>query len=406
MAYSIDQEYVVGQDNDDAGTGVGKLRTGTNNNTILGQSFTPSATISMNKIRLYLKKVGTPTGNLTVEIRADGADPTVAALQATSNTFNVATLISGTYDWWDFTFPTPPTLTGGTEYWILLSGDYSVSSSNAAVWGIDTTSPTYSGGHYGRFGNGSAVWEDITSYDALFMEFNATPLPFNGNDKTSNANNLQTNRGVVASASVPGSLTGAYQSIEFDSAAGDELWLDDTASLSITGNITVEMWIYTSNSAGDCGILKDNIAQNQRQWDFYLDGSENFTFLISTDGSSSSFKTQASGISFDTWTHIAVSYVAATGTVQFFLNGSQVGVDQSGLATSIFDGTARCNLFSTRATTRFCDVRVWNTARSQAQIAANMNTFLVGNESGLVANWQFLQAAGAGADSNAMTGFM
>jgi hypothetical protein len=88
MAYSIDQEYVVGQDNDDAGTGVGKLRTGTNNNTILGQSFTPSATISMNKIRLYLKKVGTPTGNLTVEIRADGADPTVAALQATSSVFN------------------------------------------------------------------------------------------------------------------------------------------------------------------------------------------------------------------------------------------------------------------------------------------------------------------------------
>src|SRR5205085_1449442 len=41
------------------------------------------------------------------------------------------------------------------------------------------------------------------------------------------------------------------------------------------------------------------------------------------------------------------------------------------------------------------EVRIWNVARAQGQIAADMNRRLAGSESGLVAYYQFDEQAGA-----------
>lgn len=168
-AYNLDQSYDTGQDNAD-GSGIGNLRRAANNNTKVAQSFTPTLLGPTNRIELYMKKVGSPTGNIAVEIRADGADPSSATLYATSSNVDVST-VSTSYVYQAFDFSSPPTLTPGVKYWAILTGTYTEAIDVGVYVGIDTTSPSYSGGNYGRYGNGSAAWEDVSTYDMLFKQY-------------------------------------------------------------------------------------------------------------------------------------------------------------------------------------------------------------------------------------------
>lgn len=168
MAYNLDQSYTTGQDNADS---IQNLRRAANNTEIVGQSFTPALAGPLNRVELYIKKIGTPTGNIWCEIHVDGADPSAAAqVGSDSATVDVST-VSGSYAYVAFDFATPINLSVGTEYWILLYGDYTLSSSNGIVVGTDTSSPSYSGGIAGRYGNGGAAWEDISTYDTLFKQY-------------------------------------------------------------------------------------------------------------------------------------------------------------------------------------------------------------------------------------------
>lgn len=174
MAYNLDQSYTTGQDNNDLG--IGKLRIVADNNQILGQSFTPALSGSLNRVELYLKRIGSPSGNIWVEIHSDGADPTAAAQQGSdSATVNATSGVSTSYDYVAFDFVTPIVLTPGTEYWMLLYGDYSYGSTDNVYWGVDTSSPSYTGGHFGRFGNGGTIWEDLTTYEGLFKQYSDNP---------------------------------------------------------------------------------------------------------------------------------------------------------------------------------------------------------------------------------------
>lgn len=171
MAHNLDQSYDTGQDNADS---IQNLRRASNNTEIVGQSFTPVLTGPLNRVEFYIKKIGTPTGNIWMEIHADGADPTAAAQQGLdSATIDVST-VSTSYDYVAFDFANI-TLTPGVEYWALLYGDYTLSTSNGIVVGTDTSSPSYAGGHAGRYGNGAAAWEDITTYDTLFKTYHDDP---------------------------------------------------------------------------------------------------------------------------------------------------------------------------------------------------------------------------------------
>lgn len=170
-AYNLDQSYTTGQDNVDS---THNLRRASNNTEIIGQSFTPTLTGPLNRVELYLKKIGSPTGNIWCEIHADGADPTVASqLGIDSATIDVST-VSSSYSYVAFDF-TNIDLTLATEYWILLYGDYTFSTSDGIVWGVDTSSPSYLGGIAGRWGNGSAAWEDISTFDGLFKTYHDDP---------------------------------------------------------------------------------------------------------------------------------------------------------------------------------------------------------------------------------------
>ncbi len=113
------------------------------------QSFVPSATttLTLNKVSLYLKKVGSP-GDLSLFLVKDDHDQPAKTVLA-SGAIN-ASLITGNYAFIDGTFITLPTLTSGEKYWIILSAP-TISSNNYFTWGIDSADAYASG--TGKYSN-------------------------------------------------------------------------------------------------------------------------------------------------------------------------------------------------------------------------------------------------------------
>jgi hypothetical protein len=133
----------------------------------LAQSFTPSVSNVLNKVSLYLKKVGTPT-DLTVKILTDNSgSPSKTAIA--TGTISAST-ITGSYGYIDASFSASPSLTAGTKYWILL--DSTVNASNYFYWGIDSAQGYASGtGKYSANWNASSpVWNNLNG-DLNFKAF-------------------------------------------------------------------------------------------------------------------------------------------------------------------------------------------------------------------------------------------
>jgi hypothetical protein len=99
----------------------------------VAQSFRPSATEAINKVSLYLKKVGTP-GDIAIKIVTDNGGKPSNTVRASGTL--PASSVSGNYAFVDGNLSTAPTLTGGTTYWIIAVAP--VNASSYFVWGRDT----------------------------------------------------------------------------------------------------------------------------------------------------------------------------------------------------------------------------------------------------------------------------
>lgn len=151
---------------------------------LLAQSFQVTGAQTVGSVTAYLKKVGSPTGNLTVEIQADSTgEPSGTAISnGTSGTVAASTLTTSFADT-SFTFATPPSLSGSTTYWLVLKTADSQSATNYVAWGADTSTPGYADGSMsGELSGWSAL-----SADAIFEVFapgSAFVEPANGGFST------------------------------------------------------------------------------------------------------------------------------------------------------------------------------------------------------------------------------
>jgi len=126
----------------------------------IAQSFTANASDKINKVSVYLAKVGNPTSNITLYITTDnGGKPASSDIASAVISY---TSVGITASWIDTALPNPPTLTAGAKYWIVL--DYgSNSSSNYWNWRKDA-SDGYAGntGRYtSNWSSGSASWTNV-----------------------------------------------------------------------------------------------------------------------------------------------------------------------------------------------------------------------------------------------------
>ena len=95
------------------------------------------------------------------------------------------------------------------------------------------------------------------------------------------------------------------------------------------------------------------------------------------------------------WNHVAVTYDAPSTTMKLYINGALVSTNTNVQATA---GNAM-QIGAYASVVPFNgsmdDVRIWNVARTQAQIAASKNCELQGNEPGLIAYYNFNQGTGS-----------
>ena len=98
------------------------------------QSFIPSASAVLNKVGLYLKKVGSPPDQTVRILTDDAGSPSKNSL--TSGTLRNSK-VTANYSWIDVSFDPPPNLTAGHTYWIMI--DVSEDDENYWIWGKDST---------------------------------------------------------------------------------------------------------------------------------------------------------------------------------------------------------------------------------------------------------------------------
>lgn len=127
------------------------------------QSFQVSNDVPLNKLQLYIKKVGAPA-DATIDLVADNAGlPSTTTIPIGSVSLPSATVTTA-YTWVQMTFTTNPSLIAATTYWLVLD-DSTQNASNYYVIGANADS-SYANGT-AKTGLYGGTWT-ATSLDSYF----------------------------------------------------------------------------------------------------------------------------------------------------------------------------------------------------------------------------------------------
>jgi len=146
-----------------------------------GQALTtPATAYHLTAVKFYLKKSGSPTGNLMAKVYSTtgtvgtDATPTGAAL-AESEAVDSSTVDSSDYELVTFNFigSNQITLSASTDYFIDFEAhSANFDGSNYIIGGVDITAPTHAG-NISYFVNGS--WLAESAYDTCFYLYGWIP---------------------------------------------------------------------------------------------------------------------------------------------------------------------------------------------------------------------------------------
>lgn len=194
--------------------------------------------------------------------------------------------------------------------------------------------------------------------------------------------------------------------------AGSALSFDGTDDFvrvvrQVSGNFTLEAWIRTTASRTGTQhyqglpVLHADVSGNNDDFGTaILNG--HFAFGVgNNDVTIESTTTVTTGA----WIHVAATRHRSSGTIRVYINGVEEA-SATGTNTNLLNDAASIDIGGNNVDNRFFDgdideVRIWNTVRTEGQLAANMNVQLTGNESGLVNYWRFDDGSGTSAADSA-----
>jgi concanavalin A-like lectin/glucanase superfamily protein/fibronectin type III domain protein len=176
------------------------------------------------------------------------------------------------------------------------------------------------------------------------------------------------NTGTIAGATrtTAGKTGGA---LSFD-GVNDYVSVPDSATLDLTKGMTIEAWVYpTSLSGARTVVFKENRAARHQSYSVYAQPAAE----VAT-GSTYTTQTGSQALTLNAWNHVAATYDGTT--LRVFRNGAQIG--SRALSGSLvntgdplkFGGNA---VWSEWFKGRIDEVRVFNVARTAAEITADMN---------------------------------
>jgi hypothetical protein len=153
---------------------IGELRSGAGR-TMIAQSFKMALDFNLAKVTLKVRKVGSPTGNMWVEIHSSTVG-TSASKNASTNIVTVSSASANvdvsafttSFASQDFTFSTAePAAEANTTYYIVIYSSHTVSTTNFVEVGFDNADAGYTDGKYWEL-NGSQVWTEYETVDLVF----------------------------------------------------------------------------------------------------------------------------------------------------------------------------------------------------------------------------------------------
>jgi len=180
--------------------------------------------------------------------------------------------------------------------------------------------------------------------------------------------------------------------LNFD-GVDDKVVLPNETDYDFTTDMTVEFWIKASSFDQWDGF----VTKGDDSWRVHAHASGTVNFGLNGTGTGAGANS-TTPIDDDTWHHVAATY--GSNTAKIYIDGimenSTVGtnpIDNSSYAVAIGE-----NLQQTGRPLNgsMDEVRIWNVARTSAQINATMSIELVGNEAGLVSYYNFNQGVAGG----------
>jgi hypothetical protein len=256
------------------------------------------------------------------------------------------------------------------------SGSFSVTGSQSLTTGTNYFWLTYDV-------SGSAVPGDL-------IDGACTSMTIGGVSKTPSPTSPTGSRTVVGTDTIPGSA------LSFD-GSGTYISIPNSSVLNPSTAVTIEAWVYPTATNNLRGIFY--AGSSGYKLSIHNGALESEIWLDNGFGGQGSLLNGSSIPAFQ-WSHVAVTY-EKNGSYDIYLNDSLVvtssalsynllpssstmaiGVWYPGLATNVFSGAID-------------EVRIWGVARTKDEIREDMHTTLRGNESGLIAYFQFNEGSGS-----------
>ncbi|MEQ1852782.1 MAG: Calx-beta domain-containing protein, partial [Chthoniobacteraceae bacterium] len=184
------------------------------------------------------------------------------------------------------------------------------------------------------------------------------------------------------------------QALVFD-GVNDKVVVNPSASLTMTATMTMEAWVQRQGTPTGTQIILNK--EGEYELGITAAGTIQWAFTNTTPGWN--WVDTGYVLPANQWTHIAVTY--NSGVVNTYVNGALVDSyngtgpigDTYPLLNELTIG-GRQNAATQRFQGLIDEVRVWNTARSAAEISTNYDQTLTGVEAGLAGYWRFSEASG------------
>jgi hypothetical protein len=195
------------------------------------------------------------------------------------------------------------------------------------------------------------------------------------NDKSGNGHTGTMAGSMTADDWVPGKFGSA---LAFD-GSNDVIGAGNGSSLQITGPVTLEAWVKFDSFAATNAILSKHGSATNRAYQLSITSGANIRMETSADGVDANMVlgTGTTALSTGTWYHVAGVYIPST-SITLYINGIQDGQNTTSIPAALFNGSGNFGIGAQNENTRFFpgtvdDVRVYNYARTPAQIVADMN---------------------------------
>ena len=187
-------------------------------------------------------------------------------------------------------------------------------------------------------------------------------------------------------------------SLSFD-GVNDVVSIPGSASINLSQG-TWEAWVNVSTLSHHNRILfKEDGSGNSKYELYILDSSNGSGFHADVVSGLTRYSVTASSVTATTgtWYHVAATYDGTD--LKIYVNGTLRGTTNVGSSIDANTGSLGIggNLTGTPSSLfegNIDEVRIWNTVRTQTDIANNMNTELTGSESGLAAYYNCNEGSG------------